>query len=247
MFVSIEIDFSDVNQEFGLNTLEEEKLIDYAIKALAAAYLRSWDALAKRKLKSTRDIYRSGLSIHSSGIGEANVKLKGVLPNMIEQGASPFDMKVGFLRSSKVKINRNGSPYITIPFRHAIPGSLGESAAFANVMPGEIYSLAKVGRVKESDVPDEYKDSYRPTIDYDNKFFEEYQHKSSIYAGMKRIQTGLRSGQYIVFRRVSEKSDSNAFIHPGIDAFNLSEEALESSDIPGIVDRATDEIVSQIR
>lgn len=53
-------------------------------------------------------------------------------------------------------------------------------------------------------------------------------HKTDIYAGMYRMQeTYAKATQshYMTFRRVSDKSDPKAFIHPGIEARHLFDEA----------------------
>ena len=56
--------------------------------------------------------------------------------------------------------------------------------------------------------------------------FEEYQHKHSIQEGIFK-QTDAVTGQssYGSFRRVSDKSDDNSWIFPGMDPKNLAESA----------------------
>ena len=69
---------------------------------------------------------------------------------MLEQGATPFDIKEGFKKSPKArhtiaKYNKKGkiiSPggqwYLTVPFRIGVPGTLGQ-AGFSGEMPTEMF------------------------------------------------------------------------------------------------------------
>jgi hypothetical protein len=168
---------------------------------------------------------------------------------MIEEGASAWDMKEGMLSSQKAKISKNGGRYITIPFRIGSAGAVGESDVFSNVMPNEVYEVAKQLEVPKGgnsqqlttkDLPAQYqspakraeiKDSAGKTL------FNEYVHKSSIYAGMFR-SNDAKTGQntYRSFRRISEElispegnktgSDPDSWIHKGIEQYNLISKAL---------------------
>jgi len=261
---TIFIDLQDVINEFNLPKGMAMDMIDNVIKGITARFAREWEDQAKNKLKSSRAQYIKSLYIGTSGMFEGHVALLGTLPNMIEQGADPFDMKLGFAQSSKRKEGKNGW-YLTIPFRHGTPGILGESAGFSNVMPAEIYKVAKGLQVrktylfgasgqsgeslKNSQIPAALNiPATRPEIITKNQTFEAYVHKSSIYQGMQRNakQYGEReTGQYITFRRVSQNSDRNAFIHKGIKAFNFAEAALRNIDIPYETDILVDNYLDQ--
>ena len=189
----------------------------------------------------------------------------GALANMIESGAEPYDMKIGFLNSRKAKVSSKGKVYLTIPFRQASPGSLGESSAFANVMPEGVYQAAKRkestrttpgGRgssgagLKLSELPQQYRiPRTRAMIVTKNKTFESYKHKHSIYEGMRKNTTTYQetsSSTYVTFRRVSAASDPMSWIYPGISAMNLTGIALNRTDIPHEVDVLTDSFLGNL-
>ncbi len=144
----------------------------------------------------------------------------------IEKGYAPFDMKPGLLRSSKAKQGKDGSRYITVPFRHNTPGSNATGAS----MPKSIYNQAKKldlssitgrtpwgtftyqwgGRLPSSPVGQRTK---LPT----GGMNAPYTWKTGQYSGMVRMGQpgGKRATGYLTFRRVSTKSDPNSWWHSG--------------------------------
>jgi hypothetical protein len=56
----------------------------------------------------------------------------------LEHGVKPFDLKKMLETSTKVRVAKDGSRYLIIPFRHGSPGSVGLRA-----MPEHIYDEAK--------------------------------------------------------------------------------------------------------
>jgi hypothetical protein len=69
-------------------------------------------------------------------------------------------------------------------------------------------------------------------IDRAGKVFQAYKHKSSIYTGMQRKEAPDKNkhGQYVTFRRVSDLSDPNAWIHTGITAHNFLDRTIQKFD-----------------
>jgi hypothetical protein len=262
--LNIQFDISDVVDEFQLTKEQTDSITTAACEAVTLEIYRNWRAAADRNLKSTREQYKSGLLIADAGRFAKTITLVGVLNNMLENGVSAFDMKLGFMKSSKIKFNKQGGWYLTVPFRIGAPGSLGESSVFSGVMPPEIQALMankaptlttanKIWNgesLKNSEIPSQYQaPSVRPSVTSEtlNKTFDAYVHKSSIYAGMVRNQKtyqGATQNTYGTFRRVGANSDPNSWINSGIKQYNLSQEAIENTDVQLIVDNTVDKILS---
>lgn len=262
--IPVLIDTSTVAAEFSLSSQDAKDMVSFVVKELTARFAKSWDDEAKRALKSTRQLYRSSLVVGEQGPFTGYVMLVNKLSNMIESGASPFDIKVGFARSSKAKRTAGGGWYLTVPFRHATPGALGENEVFSNIMPTSVYAVAKkleptvstLGGVKRggslqvNQIPSPHNiPRTRAMIVTKSKTFEEYKHKHSIYEGMQRSQKTYEKatqGSYVTFRRVSSNSDKNSWIHKGIEARRLSDKALANTNIPHEVDMAVDNFLTRL-
>lgn len=253
----IEIDLTGLQSQFGLTQEQVDLLTETCVNAVSASIYANWLALAKQRLRSTAPEYTQNLIKVDKGRFEKSIVLTGVLPNMIEQGASPFDMKQGFKSSPKVKhtiqkvkkkgnsIQSAGGWYLTIPFRIGTPNAVGQ-AGFANVMPEEVYAVAKkLGagqRLNALALPEgERAPRSRAAITDESgaQLFGEYRHKNSIYDGMMRSTfTYNKSVQsmYHTFRRVSDKSDAMSWVHSGFKALWLSTEAVEKTDADTLVE-----------
>lgn len=261
--IPIAIDVRDLVQEFSLSREQVDDMMSFTVKGITARFASLWEQEAKKGLKSTRKTYVRSLYVGEEGRFKGIVILRGMLPNMVEQGASPFDMKEGFAKSSKRKIN-GLNWYLTIPFRWATPGALGESEVFASKMPSEIYMVARGlqgttsqsglgivrsgSQVRLKDIPSPFDiPKVRSKVVGANRIFEEYKNKTSVYAGIgKTTKTYEQTSQnsYVSFRRVSNNSDSLAFIHTGIQAKNFADKALAKLDIPREADMAIDNYLS---
>ena len=240
----ISIDISSLASIYSLNPDQVIELGTAVVRRIANATVRNIVSLAKKELRQTRNDYIESIVVNE-GDGYAEIELIGFLPNAVEQGLSPFDMKSGFMKSPKAKKKIGGGWYITIPYRHGIPTTIGDSSGFSKSMPSDVYRavshLKPMESVRKSSLPS-IGVSVRPIIKTDNKVYPEYVHKNDIYEGMMKINK--RSGHhshYITFRRVSDKSDSNSWIHTGISARNLFDRGLQSVDIGFEVDFARDE------
>jgi len=254
--IPITINFGSLPKELDLTIAETEGLMENVVKELTASMVHLWDAEAKNTLSSTRQEYRSSLTVVDKGRFEGMVILRGQLANMIENGAGAFDMKPGFMGSPFAKSTEGGGWYFTIPFRFATPGALGESSVFSDILPESIYNVLKTkppgGRIEEGDIdiPDALRvPKTRKMIVTKSRVFEEYKAKTSTYVGIGRSdKTYAKTTQstFTSFRRVSDKSDPNAWIHRGIKARNLAEKALEKLNVGRTVDKLTDNYLSSI-
>lgn len=184
-----------------------------------------WAKAAKSKLKSTAGLYISSLSSVEVKRNIATITLHGKLPNMIEQGCSAYDLKVGLLKSSKVKKTKTGKPYITVPFSHTAPGGGNRGLL---TMPRPVYRLASRLNVGGGGLNLPVKLSgygIRSKLSQDLTKFGNYTWKSSPYQGMVKVQKGGRAG-FTTFRRVSKNSDPSSWIHPGFPGIFASETAV---------------------
>lgn len=253
MILPIVVDTTSIVDQFTSVTKGDlDQLLDNVAKGLAARFAATLEKEAQEKLKSTRTRYINNIKVVDSGPLSGTVLLdysKDKLVRMLEEGASAFDMKEGFLASPKVKIGKNGKRYLTIPFRMATPGAVAEAGIFAAVMPTDIYKVVKKktptievsGGGKRStgltlkEIPEQFQaKKSRPSIadNKGNELFKAYEHKNSIYQGLAKHQDAA-TGQntYRSFRRVSEASDDDAWIHPGIERYSLIQKALGNFNV----------------
>jgi hypothetical protein len=258
MINPITIDLSGLKQQFGLASNTIDMLTEVCIKSVTTQIHQNWVALAKKSLKSSRSEYLQNLNVIDKGRFAQQIVLSGVLSNMMEQGASAFDMKEGFRKSNKVKyrvpkykVTKNGQAmidgdsqngwYLTIPFRVATPGSTGE---YGNEMPEEIYKIVKekTDPLTISEIPDPYNQQSvrQPIYDQQGKtLFDSYRHRNSIYEGLakhKGVYQKSIQNKYSTFRRVGSNSDPMSWIHKGFNPLNLAEKAIQQTDVETIVD-----------
>lgn len=261
--MNIQLNIDDLIEEFNLPSNTADVIVVNAVDAVTQEIYRNWSLQAQKELKSTRQEYINGLEAIVSNKFSRIIRLNGQFNNMIEKGASAFDMKEGFRKSKHVKfstkIDKNGqlisSWYLTIPFRHGVPTTIGENPAFSNIMPKEIYALVKRKPsnqgLKKSEIPSPYDiPSSRAVIQIPKASdIPEYVHKSSIYQGMQK-KTGVygqvMQNTYISFRRVGEKSDENSWIHRGLKAHNFLQKAIASTDVDLIVENSIDETLNNL-
>lgn len=250
---TIRVDLQGLKAQLEISDEEIDQLTQTSVDAVSAEVYANWEAAAKQRLKSTLPEYLQNLNLIDKGRFNKSIVLSGVLPNMLEQGATAFDMKEGFKKSEKVRYtipvyNRKGemiSPggdwYLTIPFRIGTPGALGQ-AGFSAVMPQEVYDVIRrkpAGNpLKRAEIPEPYDiPSVRPAIyspTNSNPVYSEYVHKSSIFEGMtKRTAPYAKTTQntYGTFRRAGANSDPLSWIHKGIQAYNLADEAIKNTDV----------------
>lgn len=251
--VPILINEDDIFSQFPTIKKEEiEELVDFVIKEITASFARKWELQANQQLHQTRILYTSNLKVVDEGRMEGSVILdytKHPLVEMLEEGASPFDMKEGFEKSDKAVRKKDGGWYLTIPFRWGTPGIVAESTMFTGVMPTEVYNVVKskpidspilLGELTgENAVP-----KVREEVVAENgAIFQQYKNKSALYEGIvKKTDPVTLRNRYVSFRRVSNNSDENAWIHTGLEAHQLAEKAMQvlEANIEAELQRALD-------
>lgn len=260
--MTIDLNIDDIISEFSLPTNIGDFIVKDTVAKVTDEIFRNWQLQASKGLGSTRNEYINNLQVINNGDYSKTILLTGKLPNMLEKGCTAFDMKVGFENSSKVKYSyhtdKNGnliaSWYLTIPFRIGTPGIVGENSAFSSIMPTEIYGLVSKmpsgDSLKKADIPSPYDiPSSRKAIVLPNRIIPEYQHKHSIYEGLgKKTAAYGKTTQntYVAFRRVSGNSDSNSWIHPGIEAKDFMGKALAETNLQLISENNVDKILEDL-
>lgn len=242
--IVIDINQEDLIDQYSLSKSKVEDVIDTTIKEITARFYERWQEQAQLDLHSTRQRYINNLSVPDCGRLQGVVILdytKDPLIKMLEEGASAFDMKENFEKSNHVKYNKAGDWYLTIPLKVGAPDTIGDTFGSIVNLPRQVYNVVKskttspltgkTSGLSSTEIPDKYKaPKTRAKIEIPkSKAFEEYTHKSSIYQGVYKqvdLTTGKTSG-FGNFRRVGANSDDNAFIHPGIEAMNLAQKALD--------------------
>ena len=252
----INIDLSDLAAEFSLTIQQSNLLSSNILDGIITDYTIRWQDLVNRELHKSRSEYKRAMYIDKPNDNETIFGLsdrESPLPLMIEEGASPFDEKLGFEKSSKAHKKKNGGWYLTIPFRHATPTAVAESEIFNSILPKDVYDVVRSSPkpLRVNDLPPEQRVlGRRKEIKVPGLVVPEYIHKSPKYEGLVRIniqstQTEKRGG-YFTFRRVSDKSDENSWWNSGIVPKKLMDRALEQVDIPKVTDIVVDKFLQEL-
>lgn len=229
--IPMNIDISGLLSQFSFSEKEVKDFSRLVLDMAANRYEKIWNDKIKNELNSTRSTYQESMKIirpdDYSVIFELEGKGVGKLALMIEDGASAFDLKEGFKKSSKAKNPGQPNWYLTVPFRIATPEAIAESMAFSGRMTDPIYKIAKEkGKVSFNDLPQENRElGVRAKINVPETVMpkykqEAYTHKSPIFEGITK-GTKQYHGQYGTFRRVSDNSDKNSWIHKGFEKKDL--------------------------
>lgn len=251
MIIPIIIDGSALQQQFALSGEQIESICDNIAKTLAARYAQQLEQEANNALHSTRRRYIQNVKVVDSGRMQGLVLLnysKDPLIQMLEEGSAPFDEKTALLASAKAKVGKNGGRYITVPMRWGAPGTIGESDLFTGILPRQIYSIfanrpmdilvsgggRRTAGLSADEIPSPFNTPQTRLAVKDSEgkiLFKEYTHKTSLYQGVsKKSDPTTEQNTYNSFRRVSENSDKDAFIHPGIESYHLIQRALGHFD-----------------
>lgn len=158
---------------------------------------------------------------------------------IVEDGVKPFDMKQTHLSGAKVKLSKSGSRYITVPFRHQVPGH----GVLASAMPKELYNTVKQMAIsRRNNILREWwtgkKYTWGDRLPRESSEQKEKPHwTTGKYTGMVKM-AGKPHTSYLTFRRLSEKSKPEAWQHPGVEARPVTQ---------AVVENTRDEIIDLIR
>jgi hypothetical protein len=254
--IPVRIDTSEVAAAFNLSREEVDDMKELAIKRVALGFQQQWRTEANSELSKVREIYKNAIRISYPSKFTAVVYLDAVswISNAIEMGYSSFDMKVGFLKSDKVRLTKDGNPYLTIPFRFSTPAAIGDNPAFSGRLPKEIYGAIRAKknnptpaqrRLGISDIPTQYQIPKSQELRQRIQQIESIplSQRTSIYEGLEN-----RGGMYMTFRRVSLNSHPDSWIHPGFEERNLAGKALDKfkPDIGDIVGNTIDDFLDDL-
>lgn len=170
---------------------------------------------------------------------------------VIENGQPPRDMKPDLLASPKAKTGKSGAKYITVPYRHGTPGTVGLPS-----MPPSVYQLASQLRFSRQNgrllsTPWDRKtyswgDRLGASLEGQRTHTQPhpgagYTWKTGQYSGMVKVGTKGHT-QYLTFRRLSEKSDPRAWMHPGVRPKPIREAVVENTreDVLQLIRRGFD-------
>lgn len=256
MPVPIVIDLSGLEAQFNLPYKTVDVIVEAAVTNVRNEIYLNWIQQAKLKLNSTRTDYTNSLLLLDKGRFTKSIVLVGKFNNMLEQGATAWDMKNGFAQSSKRKFSKDGKWYITIPFRIGAPGTIGENSAFSGVMPDDIHSLllnrAAGSGLKKSELPSPYdntKTRARINATKNSVGYASYTHKTPIYQGLQKLTgayANTTQNTYGSFRRAGENSDPNSWIHKSIKAYNLADAAIKNTDVDKLANNTAMAILNDI-
>ena len=210
----------------------------------AASLARAkWIRLAQTELHSSKRDYIDGIQNVVGDGAERSISLVGWLPNAVEQGIEPFDLRDTLLGSPKAKRTKDGKRYRAIPFRHGTTTSQGQAgapigqrygpqgpqsvavAASGHITGGEALALGKAIYNRAKRLRGNKRLAKRTMIAVPGNGGEVRpvpllapHHTTDIYAGMKRVEKKYRvatQGHYITFRMISDRNPVG-WIHPGI-------------------------------
>lgn len=253
--IPISIDITDFAVASAMTDEEMASFTSLLLDRLEEGFKEQWINQVNRNLHSTRIEYMRAMFTDrptDNSVVMGVTARESQLAVDLELGKEPFDEKVGFSRSAKRHLKRRGGWYLTVPFRHATPLALGESAAFTSVMPLAVYRLARRATrpltLQQLPTAQQVR-TVRPEIRTSTgRVYLAYQRKTARYESLMRIpHTPERRGGYYTFRRVSDLSDENSWIHPGFTPRNLLGKALQETDIESIVRRAKIEFYHNYR
>jgi len=156
---------------------------------------------------------------------------------LIENGIKAYDQKQALLRSPRAKVSKSGSRYLTVPFRHGVPGAVTMAA-----MPQHIYDAAKTLTYSRKNnfltamitgkkyswggkLQDTSEGQRSHTAPHPGRG---YTWKTGLYSGMVKVGKP-RHSQYLTFRRVSSNSDPASWQYPGVKARPIREAVVENT------------------
>ncbi len=176
----------------------------------------------------------------------------------LELGTSPFDMKRMLDTGSKVKMSQKGNRYIRIPFEGKVKDYIAGGVSQKDIqrMKGSRFSIDDQGRritlygdrlhtdvgikrkyftvlnAPRSKFPNKTNSpnmGFAPYTEYKSATTIDYTWKSSPYEGaIKMVDFQGKTIGMQTFRTISDNSDPESWIHPGIRASHIAEKAVNA-------------------
>ena len=248
--IPVTFDISGTINAFNFSESDANALSNYFLDEVQFQFMQKLEQIVDEKLHKSADSYKSGMDAKRPDDYSLLLILEGKqdsrLGMMIEEGAAPWDIKEGFERSTKKTIKKNGGWYLTIPFSIATASAVASSSVFSGKMNQAVLSVVQnLGNgesLSVANMPPELQvrgiraeiSGYKPA----------YEHKNFDFEGL-RHSTKPGHGQYEMFRRVSDISDENSWIHKGFEPHKFMEQALEAIQIDQIFVQAKTEFLEK--
>lgn len=231
--INVRFDVGDL--AFGIQSLGDVEALMQTLAGIAESTHAKWARLAQQRLHTTRQTYLLGLQQpHAEGPNVIVVELVGKLPNMIEHGASSFDLKQAMLREGgRVRVAKDGHTYRYIAMRITgarTKGAAGQPAGSVYEAPGpESMSRRRGTRAGAMLIGSEVMKSISRAKFGGSRSFPDLpklqpQHSVNPFEGITKLgEKG--NARYVVFRTMSSRIDK--WHHPGFIARNLALEAAQ--------------------
>jgi hypothetical protein len=180
--------------------------------------------IASRKLNTTKDTYINSIQSKMASEYVLVIELdpKQWLPNVIEKGVEPFDMKEGHLKSPKAKISKEGFKYLVIPMGKDKSGG----SASDNPKSQDLRERIRSALVK----PKFGGKKMKLNMDGSVQTTEAVLTNDPAVKGLYRVRQFKDSSQaatgkggktsYVMFRVMSEKPGTSTWQHPGLKPLN---------------------------
>lgn len=221
---------------------------------IAEAARGEWIRLASMQLHSTRADYINGIQPVAPTDNGLEIVLVGVLPNLVEQGMSGFDLHdtllgpgvpIAAVGDKGKHMAKDGGFFRAIPYRHQTPGSNG---LHGKPMPKPIYAQAKKLKATVSQFSGQSagaKTSWGGRLPEGLAAKAKPYHATDLFAGMVREEKTYEKAtqnQYTTFRmiavdasgaprpKVGSDGATSKWIHPGITAAHLADQVSAFAD-----------------
>jgi hypothetical protein len=219
-------------------------IVNNTVRSAADEFYNQWLANVESSgLKTTKGLYLDAMRKDKEGdTFKIWLDTSNWLVEALEIGLTPFDMKPMLLKGRK---------YVSISFQH------GTRVGTVNPMPRGVYDVART----QLTTNDQSSRLFTGQSAFPKKFqttgnkewmatkgasgrehtvskFEDMIKidKGSKYAGLIRTSSASKAGSsYITFRRVSENSPTDSWIHSGIQAHNLLQKTIDGFNLDSIL------------
>jgi hypothetical protein len=233
-----------------LEYLQDPRMMSAILDDLSEGARAKWISEARRRLGASRQDYIAGIQPVAGDQDMRVIALVGWLPNAIESGVDPFDLRETLLTgtSALARRARDGHLYGHVPFRHGTPGSAGsvgapmgraygphgeESRAIGGetgMMGGDQVrelgeSIYRAARRLRPSAAGEAGTQWGGRLPAGMAPRLAPHHTTDIYAGMAKVQhkyAKRTQTTYMTFRTISQAKPTG-WRHPGIEARNLSD------------------------
>lgn len=246
----INIDYSDLTDllDFDKKAIEAT---NEAAEEFARAIHGQIILKANEKLRGSREPYIEALNVYQESDGvwfitlDANMRWR-------EDGMSPHSILDSLLKSPKAKTGKDGDKYLVVPFEHSGKDNTNTSSSEFDLI-STIKSELDKAKIPYNKV--EFNDKGRPKEGILHKLdFSKAAPNKKVGANLKGIQISQKVNKdakghesvkraITTFRTASSKQ-TDKWNHPGVEAANLFEEALEWGDdhfenivIPTLIDK----------